>query len=226
MLDQLFKNEDLRERLLAGPMGPYLEVLASRLHELGYCHSQAQKLVRTASSLGLWLAERGLTPADAGKADLKQYLATQRRTPKGRVTEGTVGFSRLPALLASEGVLCKAGRTCAWRSVARSVSKVLDNRSRHNTLNERAISSPPRFLCCRIVRGQRTGLVTVESGEYVTNFVINKTAVARREASNRNRGPRVSPLPGGRRYRATSDRTSDPQDTALAIRGSSKALVC
>jgi hypothetical protein len=60
MVDQLFRNEDLRERLLAGPMGPYLDVLASRLLELGYCHSQARKLVRTASALGLWLAERGL----------------------------------------------------------------------------------------------------------------------------------------------------------------------
>jgi len=100
MLDQLFKNEDLRELLLAGPMGPYLDVLASRLLQLGYCHSQARKLVRTASTLGVWLAARGLTPVDAGKADLEQYLSTQRRTPKGRVTEGTVGFSRLPALLA------------------------------------------------------------------------------------------------------------------------------
>ena len=70
MFDQLFRNEDLRERTLAGPMGPYLDVLASRLLELGYCHPR--------------LAEPGLTPADAGKAELEQYLA---RTPKGRVTK-------------------------------------------------------------------------------------------------------------------------------------------
>lgn len=107
MLDQLFKREDLREQLLAGPMGPHLDVLASRLLQLGYTHSQSRKLVRTASSLGLWLAERGLTPADAGKPELRAYMTAQRRQPTGRLPEGTVGFSRLPALLASEGVLCK-----------------------------------------------------------------------------------------------------------------------
>ena len=79
MLDLLFKNEDLRERLLAGPMGPYLDVLASRLLELGYCHSQARKLVRTASTLGLWLAERGLTPADAGKPRVANPLPPPAR---------------------------------------------------------------------------------------------------------------------------------------------------
>ena len=47
MLDQLFKREDLREQMLAGPMGPHLNVLASRLLQLGYTHSQARKLVRT-----------------------------------------------------------------------------------------------------------------------------------------------------------------------------------
>ena len=152
MLDQLFKNEDLRERLLAGPMGPYLDVLASRLLELGYCHSQARKLVRTASTLGVWLAKRGLTPADAGKADLEQYLATQRRTPKGRVTDGTVGFSRLPALLVSE---CSASRPqlrLAKRGSTglKSIGQLFEAQHRQRTRNIVA----PRFLRCRIVPRQ------------------------------------------------------------------------
>ncbi len=82
-------------------------MLASRLLELGYSHSQSRKIVRTASSLGVWLAERHLTPADAGKAEIQKYIADHRRTPKGRLSDGAVGVSRLPALLASEGVLCK-----------------------------------------------------------------------------------------------------------------------
>jgi len=84
MLDQLFSDEDRREQLLAGPMGRYLEVLATQLLEQGYSRSQARKLIRTAAALGAWLAERGLTPADAGKAELEQYLSTCNRTPKGR----------------------------------------------------------------------------------------------------------------------------------------------
>ena len=61
MLERLFDNIDVRQQLLAGPMGPYLDVLASNLLDLGYCRTQARKLVRTASALGDWLADRGLT---------------------------------------------------------------------------------------------------------------------------------------------------------------------
>lgn len=107
MLDQVVKDECLREQMLAGPMGPYLDVLASRLLQLGCSRTQSRKIVRTASLLGDWLAERGLTPADAGKPELQEYMAAHKRTPKGRLSDGAVVFSRLPALLAAEGVLCK-----------------------------------------------------------------------------------------------------------------------
>lgn len=180
MLDQLFKNEDLRERLLTGPMGPYLDVLASRLLELGYCHSQARKLVRTASALGLWLAERGLTPADAGKADLEQYLSTRRRTPKGRVTDGTVGFSRLPALLASEGVLCKPPAPApgeAWLDrFEKYWTTVRGTTPSTNAQYRRPLGSFVAGLC----RDNEPDW-SLLNPEYVTDFVVNKTAVARAE---------------------------------------------
>jgi hypothetical protein len=52
MLERLFDDVYLRQQLLAGPMGPYLDGLVSNLLELGYCHSQARKIVRTAAALG------------------------------------------------------------------------------------------------------------------------------------------------------------------------------
>src|SRR6476646_9756058 len=84
-----------------------MDVLVSNLLNLGYSHSQACKLVRTASALGDWLAERKLSPADAGKAELWAYMATQRRTSAGRLPEGAIGLTRLPALLHSMGILSK-----------------------------------------------------------------------------------------------------------------------
>jgi hypothetical protein len=113
MIERLFGNEDVRQRLLAGPMGPYLDVLVSNILDLGYCHSQARKLVRTASALGDWLAERGLSPANAGKAELRTYMAARRRTPAGRLPEGVVGFTRLPALLQSMGILSRQSESPA-----------------------------------------------------------------------------------------------------------------
>lgn len=68
MLVKLFNDESCQQ-LLAGPMGPHLEALSSRLAELVYCDSQARKVVCTASALGDWLAERGLTPAEAGRVN-------------------------------------------------------------------------------------------------------------------------------------------------------------
>ncbi len=106
MLEKLF-NDDSCQRLLAGPMGPHLEALSSKLAELGYCDSQARKLVCTAAALGHWLADRGLTPAEAGPAELKTYIEAQKRMPSGRLGDGAVGFSRLPTLLKAEGVLCR-----------------------------------------------------------------------------------------------------------------------
>lgn len=80
MLEKLF-NDDSCQRLLAGPMGPHLGALSSKLAELGYCESRARKVVCTAAALGDWLAERGLTPAEAGRAELKAYIKAQKRLP-------------------------------------------------------------------------------------------------------------------------------------------------
>lgn len=180
MLDQLFKREDLREQLLAGPMGPHLDVLASRLLQLGYTHSQSRKLIRTASSLGLWLAERGLTPADAGKPELKEYMAAQKRTPTGRLPEGTVGFSRLPALLASEGVLCKPDAPSPGDECLRRFKEYLTN------VRGATLSTDVQYR--RILRPFVVGLCSGDepdwsrlTAEYVTDFVIRQTTAARAE---------------------------------------------
>ena len=180
MLDQLFKREDLREQLLAGPMGPYLDVLASRLLQLGYTHSQSRKLVRTASALGLWLAERDLTPADAGKRELREYMAAQKRTPAGRLPEGTVGFSRLPALLAAEGVLCKPDAPLPGDGCLRRFQQYLTN------VRGTTLSTDAQYR--RILRPFLVGLCSGDepdwsrlTAEYVTDFVIRQTTVARAE---------------------------------------------
>ncbi len=94
MLYQLVKDEYLLEQNFAGPMGPYLDGLATQLLELGYSHCQSRKIVRTASLPGIWLAERGLTPADAGKAEIQEYMASHRRTPKGRLRDEAARFGK------------------------------------------------------------------------------------------------------------------------------------
>ena len=157
MLERLFDDVDMRQRLLAGPMGPYLDVLVSNLLDLGYSHSQARKLVRTASALGDWLAERKLSPADAGKAELWAYMATQRRTPAGRLPEGAVGLTRLPALLESMGILSKQPESPADSSLRRfeeHLANVRGSRRQHR----RPIATTYDRLCLdSAAEAHRTG---------------------------------------------------------------------
>jgi hypothetical protein len=112
MIERLF-SEDRCRQLLDGPMGPYLDVLVVRLSEQRYSDSQSRKLIRTASAYGDWLAEQGLSPTDVGKGELRTFLATRTRTRTGRLPEGAIGLTRLPALLKNEGVFCKPNPTSA-----------------------------------------------------------------------------------------------------------------
>lgn len=48
MLEYFIADEDVRDKILAGPMGPYLPPLAARLVETGYSKGQARRLLLTA----------------------------------------------------------------------------------------------------------------------------------------------------------------------------------
>lgn len=48
-----------------------------------------------------------MSPTEAGKAELRAFLAMQRRTPAGRLPDGAVGCTRLPGLLRSMSILSK-----------------------------------------------------------------------------------------------------------------------
>lgn len=177
MIERLF-NDDLCRRLLAGPMGLYLNVLATRPSELGYCDSQSRKLIRTASALGVWLAVRGLNPADAGVDEVRVYMATQKRTPTGRLSEAAIGCSRLPALLRSEGILCKpepASPADSWLL-----------RFEEYLTNGRGITSSTQTTYRRYIRRFILGLCSDDgpdwsqmTSEYVSGFVLKETSEAR-----------------------------------------------
>jgi site-specific recombinase XerD len=177
MIERLFGNEDVRQRLLAGPMGPYLDVLVSNLLDLGYCHSQARKLVRTASALGDWLAQRGLSPANAGKAELWTYMTMHRRTLAGRLPEGVVGFTRLPALFQSVGILSRQSESPADPAL---------RRFEEHLANVRGVTPSTQESYRRYVRPFILGLCdggapdwSKMTSEYISEFVLRETGAAR-----------------------------------------------
>ncbi len=175
MLEKLFEDVYLREELLAGPMGPYFDVLAAKLLDLGYCLTQARRIVRTAAALGHWLAERGLSPADAGKAELHAFIATAKRMPAGRLSE--VGCTRLPGLLSSLGILSNEPV-----SLADPVLRRFDEHLAH----VRSVTPSTMDSYRRYVRPFVLGLCSPDgpdwskmTSSYVVEFVLRETTAAR-----------------------------------------------
>jgi site-specific recombinase XerD len=177
MIERLF-SEDRCQHLLAGPMGPHVDLLAERLTEQRYSDSQSRKLIRTASVYSDWLAAKGLRPEDAGRAELRTYLSTRRRTPAGRLPEGAIGLARLAALLKDKGIFCKS-------NPASPADPWLQRFQEHLT-NVRGVSSSTQVSYRRYVRPMILGICegagpnwSLLTPAYITAFVLQKTSEAR-----------------------------------------------
>jgi len=107
VLQLYFANLEVREDLVAGPMGPYLPSLAVRLSELGYSRGQARRLLVTADALGRWLKQQGVTPTEATADHVRAYAASQQRTPAGKSRDTATGLTHLVEYLKPWGILCK-----------------------------------------------------------------------------------------------------------------------
>jgi integrase/recombinase XerD len=177
MLERLFDRVEARHALLRGPMSPHLNDIATQLLALGYCRSQARKLIRTASAFGLWLAERGMTLIDAGNAEIKAFIAAQRRTPAGRLADGAVGCTRLPGLLQSAGLLCKQPERCEHPVI---------KRFEEHLENARGVALATRAEYCKHIGALLAGILTdgepvwwTLTSEYISDFVVREVSKTR-----------------------------------------------
>jgi site-specific recombinase XerD len=107
VLQLYFTNLEVREDLLAGPMGPYLPALAVKLSELGYSRGQARRLIRAADALGRWLKQQGVSLTEATADHVRAYTASQPRTPAGKFRDSASGLTHLVQFLKPWGILCK-----------------------------------------------------------------------------------------------------------------------
>jgi hypothetical protein len=95
VLQLYFANLEVREELVAGPMGPYLPALSVKLSELGYLRCQARRLIVTADALGRWLKQQGVTPTEATADHVRSYAASQQRTSAGKLRDTATGLTHL-----------------------------------------------------------------------------------------------------------------------------------
>ena len=107
MLQLYFANLEVREDLLAGPIGPYLPSLAVKLSELGYSCGQGRRLLRTADALGRWLQQQGVSLTEATADHVRAYTTSQQRTPAGHFPNTATGLTHLVEFLKPWGILSK-----------------------------------------------------------------------------------------------------------------------
>ncbi len=105
MLSCVFVRASVIARLKQNPLGPYLEQLATRLHEQGYAGSQIQACLRAGDKFGRWLQQQGdpVTPID--DALLRRYVNGLRRYRHGRQCKAAVGLTHLFRLLREHGLI-------------------------------------------------------------------------------------------------------------------------
>jgi hypothetical protein len=68
MLEHVFSRTRVIARLRCGPLGPYLDELATSLHHQGYAPSSIQRYLHAGDRFGRWLQRQGdvLSEMDEG----------------------------------------------------------------------------------------------------------------------------------------------------------------
>jgi integrase/recombinase XerD len=105
MLEHLFVRTHVVTRLRGGPMGPYLDNLATRLHQQGYAPSSVQSYLRTSDTFGRWLHRQGYTVSELDEAVLQRYVAGLKRYRCGHLPKAAEGLNHLFTFLQQQGVI-------------------------------------------------------------------------------------------------------------------------
>jgi hypothetical protein len=105
MLEHLFVRPSVIARLRGGPLGPYLDDLATFLHHEGYAASHIQRSVRAAEQFARWLHGH-CTPVNAmDDAVLRRYVAGLKRDRSGHLPKAAQGLGHLLRCLQRHGVV-------------------------------------------------------------------------------------------------------------------------
>lgn len=169
-----------RQHFLNSPAQASMIIADHKLHTIQRALLEAgQQFLPTRSTLAAGQFQcQYVAPANAGKPELQDYMATHKRTPKGRLSDGAVGFSRLPALLAPEGLLCKPDAPAPW-------DKCL-HRFQQHLIHVRGTTLTTDAQYRQLVRPFVVGLCSGDgpewpklTAEYVTNFVLQQAPMAR-----------------------------------------------
>lgn len=105
MLEHIFIRPAVIARLRHGPLGPYLDDLATFLHHTGYAPSHIQRCLRAGDQFARWLHGHGAPISEMDDAVLQRYVAGLRRDRSGHLPKAAQGLGHLLRFLQQHGVV-------------------------------------------------------------------------------------------------------------------------
>jgi site-specific recombinase XerD len=104
MLDHTFVRTSVIARLRGGPLGPYLDDLATTLHHAEYAPSSIQRYLRAAEQFTQWLQGQGYAIGETDENLVQRYISGLTRYPSGKLPKAAQGLGHLVRFLHQQGV--------------------------------------------------------------------------------------------------------------------------
>jgi integrase/recombinase XerD len=105
MLEHIFVRTSVITRLRGGPLGPYLDDLATFLHHEGYAPSHIQRSLRAGDQFARWLYGQGSSVSAIDAAVLQRYVSGLKRYRSGHLPKAAQGLGHLVSFLQRHGVV-------------------------------------------------------------------------------------------------------------------------
>ena len=105
MLAHTFVRTSVITRLRRGPLGPYLDTLATSLHHAGYAPSSIQRYLRAAEQFAQWLHGQGYAVCEMDDDLLQRYVSGLTRYRSGHLPKAAQGLGHLIRFLQQQGVV-------------------------------------------------------------------------------------------------------------------------
>lgn len=105
MIEQYFSRTSVITRLRHGLLGPYLDDLATALHQQGYAWDSIRHYLRACDQFGRWLVQQGSTAQEVDEALVARYLSGLPRRLSGQQPQAAEGLPHLLQLLRQRGIM-------------------------------------------------------------------------------------------------------------------------
>ncbi len=80
MINQFYSNPRALQRVHEGPLGPYMDMFATYLHEKGYAQFTGHSQIRVIAKLSKWLEQRKLQIGDLDEKKIDEFILSRKHS--------------------------------------------------------------------------------------------------------------------------------------------------